>query len=154
MKYFRIHSFVWFDSGHAPMRQFTECLNYFTHFLREGRPRILRSILGLCIARGTQEMWYFWEMKSCSSSSPPQRVSSTSDMKMMENRALGVSLSVVLVLACSLPNVTHPRPTGVHSRCQASCRNRHLVFPNGQFQHHDSGPLAEQQCDRGTHQTL
>ena len=79
-------------------------------------------------------MWYFWEMKSCSSSSPPQRVSSTSDMKMMENRALGVSLSVVLVLVCSLPNVTHPRPTGVHSRCPGVMSEIDTLFsPTGNF---------------------
>ena len=27
-------------------------------------------------------------------------------------------------------------------------------FPNGQFQHHHSGPLAEEQCDRWKHQAI
>ena len=28
------------------------------------------------------------------------------------------------------------------------------IFPTGQFQHHHSGPLAEEQCDRWKHRTL
>ena len=31
---------------------------------------------------------------------------------------------------------------------------RHLRFPNGQFQHHHSGPLAEEQNDRWKHRTI
>ena len=84
-----VSRFAWFDSGCTSCVSPGGLRTKSLYFPREGGPRILRSILGLCMARGTQEMWYFWEMKSCSSSSPPQRVSSTSDMKMMENRALG-----------------------------------------------------------------
>ena len=54
-----------------------------------------------------------------------------------------------------VPGVAHCRcawmaPGGSHwnRRVQAD------IFPTGQFQHHHSGPFAEEQCDRWKHRTL
>ena len=44
---FKCYFYIQFDSWYAPRRQFTECLNFLAHFLRECRPRTLRSMLGV-----------------------------------------------------------------------------------------------------------
>ena len=122
----------WLDSGYMLFASVYGAVRpNITHFLRDGGPQIVRSILGLVVwfnsgcmfmrqspfpsdisrsawfdsgytscvspgglrtksicAQGIQECGIFG-MKSCSSSSPPQMVISTSDMRMMESRALG-----------------------------------------------------------------
>ena len=65
MEFFRVQCFAWFNGGHTPLRQSTECLNPFTHFLRESGPRILRSIFGVfALPEEYRNIWLHWETTS------------------------------------------------------------------------------------------
>ena len=116
---------------------------YFTVLRQQRRPKVplvaLLSVFpGLDSAESTAVRRNMTQMCSLASST-----------------VLGPPMWSMFVLVISLRMRTSVLHGWLHVAAIETAVFKHTSwFPNGQFQHHHSGPLAEEQCDRWKHRTL